>query len=135
MDDSYGYAAWVICRVCGRTGPECVEDTKEQAIAAAIAGWNHRPEEDRLRAENERLRDVLKQAREVLREHYRHDDKPPRVWLVAQDGDRRLEVEGGCGLLRDLGAALGSGCQPGGLRPPRPDATGDARLEEVRDAD
>jgi len=34
--------------------------------AAAIAGWNARPEADALRAENERLRTALVQAREWI---------------------------------------------------------------------
>jgi hypothetical protein len=48
--------------------------TRANARAAAIAGWNHRPTEDRLRAENERLRDVVLAWQETGRETLRKLD-------------------------------------------------------------
>lgn len=53
--------AWVQCKSCQRHGPECSsQESTEDAIAAAIAGWNHRPEEDKLRA-------ALSQAQAYMR--------------------------------------------------------------------
>lgn len=46
------YIAWVECGYCERRGPMFygVNESGDKIIAAAIAGWNHRPEEDELRA-------------------------------------------------------------------------------------
>ena len=66
-NDSYNqsheeWQAWTWCQDCERSGPMCYAPIKSAAIAAAIAGWNHRPEEERLRA-------ALVQARDMLQKH------------------------------------------------------------------
>ena len=50
----------VHCPTCGRLGPRGEASTREGAMFAAIAGWNARPEEDRLRARVNELEDVLR---------------------------------------------------------------------------
>ena len=69
--------AYMLCGACRRRGPFCEVDAevsrsdtraaiivamaaaRDAAIAAAIAGWNARPEEDRLRAALVQARDAL----------------------------------------------------------------------------
>ena len=48
------------CKKCCAEGEQCFGRTLDEARAAAIAGWNARPEEDRLRARVNELEDVLR---------------------------------------------------------------------------
>ena len=61
-----GFVSRVWCGYCNRFGPVFEAETEAEAIAAAIAGWNKRPEEGALRAENKRLEARIEELEAAL---------------------------------------------------------------------